>query len=79
MGLRIRELRFEAGLTQEEIAAKLRVLTQNYAKIEQGRVNCTVESLRRIAAALGVEISELFTPPTITRAPPGRPRKRSES
>jgi transcriptional regulator with XRE-family HTH domain len=76
LGLRLRELRFQAELTQEEMAARLRILVPNYAKIEQGKVNCTVESLRRLAVTLGVEISDLFTPPSITKAPPGRPRTR---
>jgi transcriptional regulator with XRE-family HTH domain len=36
VGRRMRELRLQADLTQEELAEKLGMLAPNYARIEQG-------------------------------------------
>jgi len=47
-----------------------------YARIEQGRQNATVDTLVRIARALGVPVSDLFITPSSPRAKPGRPRRR---
>jgi transcriptional regulator with XRE-family HTH domain len=76
MGLRIRELRMERGMTQESMAERLDMITSNYAKIEQGRVNVTVTTAVHVANGLGVEVGDLFQPPTIKKARPGRPPKR---
>jgi transcriptional regulator with XRE-family HTH domain len=75
LGLRIQELRRESGETQEDFAARLGMLPPNYARIEQGRANVTIDTLVRVANGLKVELSELFVPPTVKRAKPGRPRK----
>ena len=75
VGLRIRELRLERGLTQEKAAERVRMLVSNYARIEQGRQNVTVDTLVRIARVLRVEVPELFVRPEARFARPGRPRK----
>ena len=75
LGLRIGELRRARGLTQEGAAAELGMLAPNYARIEQGRQNVTVDTLVRIAKALGVGVPELFAQPAARKSPPGRPRK----
>jgi transcriptional regulator with XRE-family HTH domain len=73
IGLRIQELRRGAGETQEAFAAKLGMLPPNYARIEQGRANVTIDTLVRVAHGLKVELAELFVTPTSKRAKPGRP------
>jgi len=75
MGRRMRELRRERGLTQEAFAEKLGMLAPNYARIEQGRMNVTIDTIVRIANALGVAVAELFKRPTTRAARPGRPKK----
>jgi transcriptional regulator with XRE-family HTH domain len=73
LGLRIREVRRTKGLTQEQAAEALGMLAPNYARIEQGRANVTVDTLVRVANALGVPVGKLFTKPKARKAPPGRP------
>jgi transcriptional regulator with XRE-family HTH domain len=73
LGLRIRELRRQRELTQEALAEKLGMLTPNYARVEQGRANVTVDTLVRIAHALDVELIELFRAPKDKTVRPGRP------
>lgn len=75
VGLRIQELRRARGETQESFAAKLGMLSPNYARIEQGRMNVTIDTLVRIAAGLKVELAELFAPTKARRPKPGRPAK----
>lgn len=79
LGLRIRELRQQAGLTQEGAAERLGMLTPNYARIEQGRSNVTVDTLVRIANALDVPLVEMFKAPKIRTVKPGRPRAERKS
>lgn len=69
----MRELRRERGLTQEAFAEKLRMLAPNYARIEQGRMNTTVDTLARVARALGVDVINLFRRPKDRKVKPGRP------
>ena len=77
LGLRIRELRRRAGHTQETAAESLGMLTPNYARIEQGRVNVTVDTLVRIANTLSVPLADLFKAPKDRVVKAGRPRTRS--
>jgi transcriptional regulator with XRE-family HTH domain len=51
------------------------MLPPNYARIEQGRMNVTIDTLVRIAAGLKVELAELFIASKAKRAKPGRPPK----
>jgi transcriptional regulator with XRE-family HTH domain len=50
------------------------MLTPNYARIEQGRLNITLDTIVRVADALGVQIGELFAAPQIESAGRGRPK-----
>lgn len=74
LGLRMRELRRLRELTQEAFAEKLGMLAPNYARIEQGRANATVDTLVRIAHALDVDVLDLFKKPKDRNVKPGRPR-----
>lgn len=73
LGLRIRELRRQLDLTQENAAEKIGMLAPNYSRIEQGRSNVTVDTLVRIANALDVPLLELFKAPKSRTVTPGRP------
>lgn len=58
-GQRIKEARRKAGLTQTELANKLGIPFQSISQWERDIRNPKVETLRRIAAALEVPISDL--------------------
>lgn len=56
----IRRLRTEQHLTQEDLAGKLFVTRQTVSAWETGKAQPDLETLERIAAALGVEVTELI-------------------
>ena len=63
-GKRLRQLRDERGLTQERLA-ELAGLERTYiSQAEQGRRNTTVITLQKLAAALGVDVTELLKTPS---------------
>jgi putative transcriptional regulator len=57
---KIKEIREQKGLTQEEVAKKAGILPNYYAKIERGTINTSIEKANKIAKALGVEVSDIF-------------------
>lgn len=64
-GNRIRELREKAGLTQEQLAARLQVegcdITRSaVAKIEVGQRHIYPDEIRLIRKILNVEYNEIF-------------------
>ena len=58
--LKIRQIRKEARVTQEALAAAIGTSQSNISEIEQGKHNPTLETLSKIATALNVAIPELF-------------------
>lgn len=52
----LRKLRESAGLTQEELAARLRVSYQAVQKLERPGANPTVTTLHRVTKALGHQL-----------------------
>jgi transcriptional regulator with XRE-family HTH domain len=60
IGARIRAIRQDKRLTLKELASKAGCDQPNLSKIETGQTGCTTESLRRIATALNVAVSDLF-------------------
>jgi transcriptional regulator with XRE-family HTH domain len=61
LGRNVRRLRVAQGASQEEIAFKSKVNRAYLSDVERGERNPTVRIVGRIARALGVEPSELFT------------------
>ena len=57
---RVRELRAQRGITQEEAAARAQLDPKHIQDVEHGRTNPTVATLVGVARALGVSMSELF-------------------
>jgi len=53
------EARKKAGLTQSQLAAKLKIPQSQISRIERNPDRTTVRTLRRIARALAVDISAL--------------------
>lgn len=60
LGERIRTLRKNAGLTQEELAEKANVSVNFIGNAERGESAASVKTLRRIVKAVGVNLKELF-------------------
>ncbi len=58
-GERIAESRRAAGLTQKQLAAKLGVPQSQISRIERHPDQLTVRTLKRVAQALGVNVSAL--------------------
>lgn len=62
IGQRLRALREERGLSQENFALEAGIARSYYGGIERGQRNLAALNLFRIANALGVEMGELFPP-----------------
>jgi transcriptional regulator with XRE-family HTH domain len=61
IGLRIKELRGEKKLTQEELAWEANVDRTYMNHVENGRKNISIQSLEKIINALEVSIAEFFS------------------
>ena len=61
MGYRVREVREQVGMTQEELSAKSGVSRATICALEKNQErNTTSKTLQRIAEALGVSVDQLF-------------------
>jgi len=60
IGQRIRVLRKQMLLTQEELAERAEMSHQYLAQVERGQRNASVASIQQIAAALGVSLEDIF-------------------
>ena len=61
LGKRIQLLRTAANLTQEALAAASGLTRTTIVDIEKGTANPTLEGLSRIASALGLKLTDLFS------------------
>ena len=64
LGQRLRYLRKEKLLTQEELAEKAGLNAKYYSQVERGQRNVSVGSLQRIAEGLEVSVESLFRFPS---------------
>jgi transcriptional regulator with XRE-family HTH domain len=60
MGEAIRVYRKRMKLSQEKLAEKADLSTTFVSDLERGRVNVAVDSLLRIANALGVQVKDII-------------------
>ncbi|NNK07280.1 MAG: helix-turn-helix transcriptional regulator [Myxococcales bacterium] len=60
LGARLRKLRLEAGLTQAELARRTGIHRPNIARVEAGRHTPSLETLARIANAIGVSTTHVL-------------------
>ena len=56
----VRQLRQDAGLSQQELAEAAEIRQALISEIERGGANPTLESLVKLAEALKVDLSKLF-------------------
>lgn len=61
-GQKIKDLRAQRGLNQEELAEKVGVFRTYMSRIETGAANPTLTLIYALADALGVRVTELFEP-----------------
>jgi putative transcriptional regulator len=57
----IKQLRKEAGLRQEDMAAQLGVTRQTIIAIENDKYNPTLELAMKIAQLLSLKVEDIFT------------------
>ncbi len=60
LGKRIREKRMEKNLSQDKLAAMCEMEKANLSRIETGKTNTTILTLRKISKALVVKLSDLL-------------------
>lgn len=59
LGKRIKELRSARKYTQEQVADRIGISRQKYARIENGSNNITLEILAKIASVLDVTVGDI--------------------
>lgn len=59
-GIRIKEIRRNKGLTQKQLGEKCHIAESTIRRYESGNLNPKIETLQKIAAALGCDLSELM-------------------
>jgi transcriptional regulator with XRE-family HTH domain len=57
--MRLREIRKQKGLTQRQIADKLKMSSTYLCNLENGKENVSLTTLRRLAKVLKVRVAEL--------------------
>lgn len=70
LGLRVKQLRAEKEITQEELADRCDLFRTYMSRIESGLANPTLTALHTLARGLNVSIVELLAPPA-----PARPQR----
>lgn len=61
IGSKIKELRLENGLTQEELANRVELTKGYISQLENNLTSPSIETLKDILSALGTDISEFFS------------------
>lgn len=60
VGLRIKELRGELGVSQEALAYSIGMSRTYFAEVETGKRNISIENIDRIASGLKVSLKTFF-------------------
>ncbi len=61
-GNNVKQFRIQRGMSQDILAVKCEIDRPQISKIEQGKVNVTLDTIQRISDALKVDIRQLFSP-----------------
>ncbi len=67
MVLRLREVRERRLMTQEELATQSGITQTQISALELGKHQPRFSTIKRLAAALGVDPQELIAPPDTTQ------------
>jgi len=57
---RLRSLRKEAGISQEELAFRAKLDRTYVSSVENGKRNISIVNIEKIAKALGISVSDFF-------------------
>jgi transcriptional regulator with XRE-family HTH domain len=60
IGFRVRELRLQRGLTQQDLAEKASISVSFLSFLEKGHRKGSLQTYANLAAAFDIELSELF-------------------
>ncbi|MBL0153112.1 MAG: helix-turn-helix transcriptional regulator [Chitinophagaceae bacterium] len=60
LGARIKEIRLQKEISQHELASRCNFEKASMSRIESGKTNVTVLTLRKISNALEVDMSDFF-------------------
>lgn len=60
IGLRIKQLRMQMKVSQQDLAAQCNFEKSNMSRLEAGMVNPTAHTLLKIAKSLNIDIKEIF-------------------
>lgn len=69
IGASIADARRRADVSQQKLADGIGMTRSNFARIEQGRTNVTIDTLLRIARGLGLTVDVRFVPVAAHDAP----------
>ncbi len=61
LGNKVKKLREQRGLTQQQLADRIRVTSTYIGFIEQGQRNPSINTADKLARVLGVKLSDLFS------------------
>ena len=59
-GERLRKLRLEKGMSQEELANTAEIPINQVGRIERGEINTTLVTIKALADSLKIKVSEFF-------------------
>ena len=59
-GERLREIRIQKGMSQEELANTAEIPINQVGRIERGEINTTIVTVKALAESLKIEVSDLF-------------------
>lgn len=60
VGKRIKEIRLEKNISQQDLADLCGYEISNMSRLEAGRSNATLSTLETVSKALGIDVIELF-------------------
>ena len=60
LGKRLKEVRLHEGFTQESLAHKADLSLSQIGRIERGKINPTISTLKHICKTMNVELSHLL-------------------
>ena len=66
LGLRIRELRNERHMSQEELSFKAGISPAHLGQIERALKNPTIDTITKISAALDIPVADLFSTKSVS-------------
>lgn len=67
VGLRIRELRNQIGISQEALANKAEIDRTYVTDVENGRRNISIENLEKLVNALEIQFKDFFNAPNFNK------------